>query len=156
MIYKDISISIPTDDDIKFLKLAKYAALQWSLDPSTKTGAVLVNAHGQVEAVDCNRIHPSVDPSVILGDREKKLRHMIHCEKAASNTAGNRTRGCKLYTWPFMSCSLCAMHMSDLGIIANIAPYSENPRWIAEFDMAVETYSGLGIEVKLINESYLL
>ena len=150
MRYNDIKISAPTEDDIKFLKLAKYVS-EWSKDPSTKTGAVLVDPQGNVVALDCNRTPHGLDQSVILGDRETKLKHMIHCEKAAGNTAGNRARGCKLYTYPFMCCSLCAAHMSDLGIVANIAPHSENPRWLSDFDMAVNTYTSLGIEVKLID-----
>jgi hypothetical protein len=43
--------------------------------------------------------------------------------------------------------------MSDLGITANIAPYSDNERWLNDFDMAVQTYTKLGIEVKLIDIS---
>jgi len=154
MKYSDIKISEPTSDDIKFLKLASYVST-WSLDPSTKTGAVLVDPNGNVVALDCNRIPHGLDTSVILGDRETKLKHMIHCEKAASNAAGNRTRGCILYTYPFMCCSLCASHMSDLGIIANIAPYSDNPRWISDFDLAVNTYTSLGIMVKLVDIAYV-
>jgi dCMP deaminase len=151
MRYKDIKISEPTADDYKWLRLAKHVS-EWSLDPSTQTGAVLVNQFNRVVSVDCNRLPDGLDPE-ILTDRETKLKHIIHCEKAAGNTAGNLTRGCKLYTWPFMSCSVCASHMSDLGITANIAPYSDNERWLNDFDMAVQTYTKLGIEVKLIDIS---
>ncbi len=143
-------ISEPTADDLRFLDLARYVST-WSLDPSTQTGAVLVNPYGHVEAIDCNRLPHGLDPAVILGDRDTKLRHMIHCEKAAGNVAGNRARGCKLYTWPFMSCSLCASHMSDLGIVANIAPYSDNERWLAAFSESTATYTKLGVAVKLID-----
>jgi deoxycytidylate deaminase len=82
MRYKDIKISEPTADDYKWLRLAKHVS-EWSLDPSTQTGAVLVNQFNRVVSVDCNRLPDGLDPE-ILTDRETKLKHIIHSQGAVS------------------------------------------------------------------------
>ncbi len=145
----------PSDDDMRFLALAEHVS-RWSPDPSTKTGAVLVDGSGDPVGLGCNRLPRRLQTTTRrLNDRSVKYRCICHCERVAQIVAGTRTRGCVLYTWPFMSCATCASHMGEAGIVANVAPRSTNPRWIEEFELATENYLEMGVDVRLVDVGLL-
>jgi dCMP deaminase len=145
----------PSEDDLRFLALAEHVS-RWSLDPSTKTGAVLVNALGNVVGLGENRLpRRLLATERRLNDRSIKYRCICHCERVAEIASEGRARGCVLYTWPFMSCAPCASHMAEAGIVANVAPYSDNARWIDEFQLATENYIEMGVQVRLVDKASL-
>jgi deoxycytidylate deaminase len=59
-------------------------------------------------------------------------------------------QGCRLYTWPFMSCAACAAMVIQTGIKEVIAPNSDNPRWIDDFMLAQEIFAEAGVQVLLL------
>ena len=114
--------------DRRFLALAEHVA-QWSKDPSTKTGAVIVDEDNRVISIGYNGLPRGViDSAERLQNRELKYKTIVHCERNALLFARSSVKGCKLYTWPFMSCSVCAGMVINAGIVEVIAPLSDNPR----------------------------
>jgi dCMP deaminase len=108
--------------DIRFLRLAKHIAT-WSKDPSTKVGAVIVDDDQQIVSTGYNGFpfcFPD-DPDA-YEDRDTKLERIIHAEMNAVMNAKRSVRDCTLYTWPFMTCDVCAKHMLQAGITRFVAP----------------------------------
>jgi dCMP deaminase len=66
--------------DCRYLKLAKEIA-QWSLDPSTKIGAVAVGLKGQVLSQGFNGFPRGIkDLEIRLNNRETKYKFIVHGE----------------------------------------------------------------------------
>jgi dCMP deaminase len=122
----------------RFLELAKHIA-QWSKDPSTKTGAVIVDPFRRVISVGYNGFPAGVlDTTERLNDRETKYKIIVHCERNAILFAQRSLKNCRLYTWPFMSCAPCAGVVIQSGIRWCIAPKSTEDqltRWGADFNL---------------------
>jgi dCMP deaminase len=102
--------------DRRFLALAEHVA-QWSKDPSTKVGAIVVEPSTKlVLGLGYNGFARGVeDTDERLNDRETKYRLVVHAEVNAILAAGLRARGATIYVWPsFMSPPIC----SDCGKMA--------------------------------------
>ena len=139
--------------DRRFLSLAKFIS-GWSLDPSTKTGAVITDKNHRIISVGYNGLAKGVkDTEERLNNRELKYKIIVNCERNAIIFAQRDLSGCSLYTFPFMSCSTCAAMVIQSGITRCIAPYSENPRWIEDFKLTEELFDEAGVELCLYNES---
>lgn len=79
------------------------------------------------------------DSEIVLNDRELKLQQIIHAEMNAVMNAKRSVRGCTLYTWPFMTCDVCAKHMLQAGIerfVAPVAPPEIRERWSQSIERA--------------------
>jgi dCMP deaminase len=135
--------------DSRFLELARHIA-SWSKDPSTQTGAVIVDAKKRVVSLGYNGLAQGVDDSLErLNNRDLKYKMFVHCERNAIIFAKQPLDGCALYTWPFLSCAACAAMVIQTGITRVVAPFSENPRWIEEFKLSMEQFNEAGVEVCL-------
>lgn len=138
--------------DARFLELARLVA-SWSKDPSTKTGAVLVAPDRSILAVGYNGFARGVaDTEERLTTRELKYKLVVHCEKNAVLSAGRPVNGSTLYTWPFMSCSVCAAFMIQAGIKRAVAPYSDNPRWKDDFVLTRMQFEEAGVTLEEIRD----
>jgi len=127
--------------DARYLDLAKHIA-QWSKDPSTKAGAVIVSPKGSIVSVGYNGFAKGVvDSDERLNDRETKYKMVVHCERNAIIFAERDLAGCTLYTWPFMSCGPCAGMVIQAGITRCVAPRNDNPRWQADFALAIQMFA---------------
>lgn len=137
--------------DRRFLALAEHIA-QWSKDPSTKTGAVIVDSSNRILSLGYNGFPRGVNDSPErLENREVKYKLIIHCERNALLFARGSLNGCRLYTWPFMPCASCAAMVIQAGIIEVIAPTSDNPRWVEDFKLAQMLFSEAGVKVRLLD-----
>jgi len=137
--------------DRRFLELAKHIA-SWSKDPSTQTGAVIVDQKGRIVSVGFNGLAQGVeDTPERLNNRDLKYKMFVHCERNAIIFARQSLEGCTLYTWPFMSCAACAAMVIQTGIKRVVAPYSENSRWKDDFELATEQFKDAGVETCLLN-----
>lgn len=137
--------------DLRFLKLAKEVS-EWSKDPSTKTGAVLVAPDRRVIATGYNGFARKVhDTEERLNTREIKYKLVVHCEKNAFIAARGPIEQCALYTWPFMSCSQCAAFMIQTGIARVVAPRNENPRWKDDFVLTRIQFEEAGVDLLEVN-----
>lgn len=102
--------------DQYFLSLAEAVAAR-SKDPSTKVGAVLVDLLGRVVSTGYNGFPQCMrDHSEHYADREQKYSRIIHAEMNAVLFAGRDLHGCTVYTWPFLSCDRCAVHLLQAGV----------------------------------------
>ena len=108
--------------DLRFLELAKLVST-WSKDPSTQTGAVIASHDRRVVSVGFNGFPKNmVDLPENYSNREEKYSRIVHCEMNALLFARESTQNCTLYTWPFMSCDRCFVHMAQAGIRRFVAP----------------------------------
>src|SRR5215211_7971600 len=96
--------------DQRFLEMA-YLVGGWSKDPSTKTGAVIVDTQKRVVSVGYNGFPAPVADDARLHCRELTYEIIVHAEVNALIFAQRTVVGCTLYTSPFMSCSRCAAMM---------------------------------------------
>ena len=137
--------------DKRFIELARFIS-KWSKNPSTQTGAVIVDPKRRVVSVGYNGLSQGVkDLPERLNNRELKYKIIVHCERNALLFANKSTEGCVLYTWPFMSCSTCASMVIQGGIKRCVAPWSDNPRWKDEFELSKELFQEAEVEVVLLD-----
>jgi len=110
----------------------------WSKDPSTQAGAVIVRPDKSVASIGFNgfpRVMPDCDHH--YENREEKYSRIIHCEMNAAMFAHDTSlQDYTLYTYPFLSCDRCFVHMAQLGItrfVSPICPPELEERWGAAF-----------------------
>ena len=138
--------------DRRFLELAKHVA-QWSKDPSTKVGAVIVDNDKRIVSVGYNGFPKGVkDRDDRLLDRTIKYQIVVHAEVNALLFAGRSVKGCTLYTWPFLSCSSCTSMCINAGIerIATIDNFPD--RWAGNLLLSQVLYREAQVEVTLLED----
>lgn len=142
--------------DRRFLDLAKHIS-NWSKDPSTKVGAVIVDGQKRIVSVGFNGLPMKVydDPS-ILQNREVKYEHMIHGEINAILFAQRDLLGCTLYTYPFMPCNRCASMIVQAGITRVVSYELTNKekieRWGNPFKISREIFKNSRVSLWLYGE----
>lgn len=108
-----------TNWDARYLKLA-YEVAQWSKDPSTKVGAVVVGSKGQVLSQGFNGFCRGIaDLDTRLNNRETKYKYIVHAEMNAIYNAtynGVSLDGATLYVYGLPVCSECAKGIIQVGI----------------------------------------
>lgn len=63
------------------------------------------------------------DDEAYYANRDEKYSRIVHCEMNALIFAGGKLPiGCTLYTYPFISCDRCVVHMIQAGIFRFVAP----------------------------------
>lgn len=120
--------------DLRFLELAKHIS-NWSKDPSTKVGAVLVNSLKQVVGMGYNGFARGIEDSdERLNNRETKYKLVVHAEVNAIIQAGENSRYSVLYVYPsFMTppiCHECCKMAIQAGVegIVGYEPDETDPR----------------------------
>lgn len=124
--------------DRRYLEVARQVA-GWSKDPSTQVGAVIATPDHRPVSFGFNGLPQGVDDSPErYADRDLKLKLIVHAELNALVFAGERARGCTLYTWPFMPCCRCAGLVIQHGIkrvVAPVTPVALAERWAEELEL---------------------
>jgi len=137
--------------DQRFLDLAQLVA-SWSLDPSTRVGAVIVDADRRIVSTGYNGLPRGVaDLPERLHNRDVKLDMIVHAEVNAILFAKRDLEDCVLYTWPFQPCSRCAGIVIQTGIKKVIAPECNSSRWTASFELSRKMFTEAGVEVQLVS-----
>lgn len=138
--------------DLRFLGLCKHIS-NWSLDPSTKVGAVIVDKDNRVISIGYNGFAKGVqDLPERYNDRPTKLSMVSHAENNAILFAKRDLSGCVLYTWPFCSCSRCAVSVIQAGIKCCVAPEIPEEikaRWEEDVKISRLMFKEAGVVVKL-------
>lgn len=137
--------------DKRFLHLAEFWAKECSKDPSTKTGAVIVDKDKSIVSMGYNGFPKGVDDSEErLNNREIKYQMIVHCERNAILFARRNLEGCTLYTWPFASCAVCAGMVIQTGIKRVVYPKLTDPglieRWGKSLELTYQMYDEAGLE----------
>lgn len=133
-----------------FLGLAEYVSRR-SKDPSTKCGAVIVRPDNTIASLGYNGFPRRIsDDMHLLMDRAEKYKRVIHAEMNAVLNAKEPLEGCTLYTYPFLTCERCAVHMIQKGIVRVVAPpptMEALERWHHPFKLARDLYQEAGVVV---------
>lgn len=118
--------------DFRFLRLADHIS-QWSKDPSTKTGAVIVDLNRRIVSTGFNGFPQGViDRVERYDDRDQKYGMIMHADLNAILFAGRHLMGCTIYVMPFEPCDRCAAAICQSGIsrVVSVYPSKEaSGRW---------------------------
>ena len=136
----------------RFLNLATHIS-NWSKDPSTKVGCVVVGPDNEIRSTGFNGLPRGIeDNEERLNNREIKYPMICHAEENAIMHAariGISLKECKAYvTWP--PCTRCARSLIQAGILTVIYPKNaEIPeRWASDFELSMSMFKEAGIELK--------
>lgn len=99
----------------RFLALAEHIA-EWSQDPSTKVGAVIVDSQKRVVSMGYNGFPRGIkDLPERYKNRETKHLFVCHAERNAIDNAPRSVEGCTIYV-PLLPCNECAKSIIQSGI----------------------------------------
>lgn len=138
--------------DRRFLALAEMVA-GWSKDPSTQCGGVIVKPDKSIVSVGFNGFPRRIaDTDELLNDRPEKYKRVVHSEMNAILSANGVPEGCTLYNWPGQSCSRCAVHVIQVGIVRVVAPKLDPEstfvqRWGDDMRLSEQLFAEAGLEV---------
>lgn len=131
----------------RFMGLAFHIA-QWSRDPSTKVGAVIVDQGKRIISVGFNGFPRGVKDEN-LDNRELKYKKTIHAEMNAIHFANRNLEGSIIFvTHP--TCAQCAANIIQAGIKEVVVPVPEESfmsRWGDDWKIALEMYEEANIKV---------
>lgn len=132
--------------DIRFLELAKLVST-WSKDPSTKIGAVIADGKFLV-SIGYNGFPVGLkDSDERLYDRDVKYKYIIHGDMNAILNASRSVNGCTMYTYPFMPCSRCAVHIVQSGISRVVSILDTPDNWRHDIVLSENVFHEVGIEI---------
>ena len=142
-----LSMSSPfiSDWDVRYLRLAKYVA-QWSKDPSTQCGAILVRPNKTLASVGFNGFARGMDDAEHLyNDRPVKYSRVIHSEwNAIRASRDHDLEGYAVYAWPMPPCDNCTNALIQKKVSRCIcpAPSAEKlERWATQFKYALQNWN---------------
>ena len=141
-----------TDWDKRFLQLAKHIS-EWSKDPSTQVGCVVVGPDRELRSTGFNGLPRGIeDNEQRLNNREIKYPLICHAEENAIIHAariGMSLKDCTAYvTWP--PCTRCARSLIQAGISTIVYPKDiEIPdRWMEDFNLSLNMLKEANISLK--------
>lgn len=141
--------------DAFFLGLAKYGASA-SKDPSTKTGAVLVDAKRRVVGSGYNGFPRGVqDSDERLNDRPTKYKLVVHAEANAILNATADVSGATAYVWPWPPCASCAGLLIQAGIKRVMCPSpteEQEKRWGPDFELMRQMFYEAGVTIEEVSQ----
>lgn len=138
--------------DHRFFDLAKTVA-EWSKDPSTRVGAVIVNEYRQVIGLGYNGFPRGVQDSVErLASRPVKHLFTAHAERNALDNAHMDVRGSTMYA-TLCPCNECAKSIIQRGISRVVsAPFRDKEQAdLFNFEVTRTMFTEAGIEFEIIN-----
>jgi dCMP deaminase len=140
--------------DGRFLDLAIFTA-DWSKDPSTKVGAVLVRPDRTVAALGFNGFPRGVlDHPERYDDRPTKYEMVVHAELNALLSSRESLEGYTLYVTPLPPCSQCAAAIIQRGIRTVVIAMSKNlpETWAKKWAVSNTMFNEAGIAVRVLPE----
>ena len=138
-----------TDWDERFLSLADHVS-QWSKDPRTKVGAVIVDQKKRVISLGYNGFPRGVeDTPERYDDRPTKHLFVAHAERNALDNSPMSVEGCTLYV-PLVPCSECAKSIIQRGIarVVSYVPDREGANF--NWDITETMFTEAGVEFNLL------
>lgn len=123
-----------------FMQIADAVALR-SKDPTTKVGAVLVNADNHIIGTGYNGMPPGVSETDLWQPREKKYLYVIHAEINCIVHAVRETKGATLYC-TLSPCAECMKATASAGVKK---VYYRNERFNPD-TVKIAELTGIGME----------
>ena len=143
--------------DRRFIGLASYIA-EWSKDPSTQVGCVVVGPDREVRSTGFNGFPRGIeDAPERLADRATKYPLICHAEENAIMHAariGISLKDCVAYvTWP--PCTRCARSLVQAGVSEVKYPGDLKipERWQDDFKMSMHMLEEAGVRVSPVDLS---
>lgn len=137
--------------NVRFLELAEFIS-QWSKDPSTQVGAVIVDKNRRIISTGYNGFAAGVkDTKERLDNREIKYPIILHAEENAMSFAKQNLEGCSLYVSGLPPCAHCASLIAQSGIKKVYAwdkPISD--RWVESIKLTKQIFKEAGVKLTLI------
>ena len=143
--------------DLRFLALAQHVA-QWSKDPSTKVGAVIVRPDRTIASMGYNGFPRGMDDAPQkYEDRKYKLAHTVHAEINAIANAHEPVRGYCLFT-SLPVCASCSLSVIQHGIDRVVSVYAteeQYARWGMSMLAAADNFYQVNIPVRYYYEEQI-
>ncbi len=99
----------------RYFELSKHIA-EWSKDPSTKVGAIIVDKYGKILSLGYNGFPRGVeDTEERLNNREVKYNLIVHAEANSILNAATSVSGSRIFTSKF-PCNECSKLIVQAGI----------------------------------------
>jgi dCMP deaminase len=112
--------------DKKHLRHALFIGENYSKDPSTKLGALIVRHNNTIVSMGYNGFARGIkDTEERLNDRSLKYPLTVHGEMNAIISAKENLSGCTLYVAPLPPCSSCTAAIINSGITRVVAAYDK-------------------------------
>lgn len=135
----------------RYMALARHVA-EWSQDPSTKVGAVVIGEDRRKIAFGYNGFPPGIRDDGRLLKRETKYQIIQHAERNAMDNATFDLTGATLAT-TFHPCHECAKSMITKGIKRVICPPNAGrEEWRESFTVAADLLKEAGVILVLYEE----
>lgn len=139
--------------DARFMALAEHIA-DWSKDPSTKVGAVIVNSMRGIVGLGFNGFPRGVeDHAERYANKPTKYKMIVHSEANAILNANSSVNGCAMYTTKF-PCSDCAKLIIQSGICQVFAPppisSSGDGPWVEDAKFSFTMFQEAGVAVFVV------
>ena len=127
----------------RFLALAEHVA-EWSQDPRTKVGAVIVDEQKRVVSMGYNGFPRGVnDSDERYNDRSTKHLFVCHAERNALDNAPHSVQGCTMYV-PLIPCNECAKSIIQNGI-SKVVSYKTNREDTFNWDITRIMFEEAGV-----------
>ena len=144
-----------TDWNQRYFKLARHVA-EWSKDPSTRVGCVIVSASNEIRSVGYNGFPRKVEDAPERLSRPEKYSWIEHAERNAiyaAARAGVPLDGCKMYT-DWFPCVECARAIVQVGIRELFCrePDWTNAQWGESFRVSRSMLEEAGTAVHFVME----
>ena len=140
----------------RYIELARTIA-QWSRDPSTQCGAVIIGQSGQVLSQGYNGFARGMDDSTELYDnRESKYSRIVHAEMNAiynASRTGVSLEGATAYIHGLPCCHECAKALIQVGIKEVIMNESSNIRWNDSCGMGIDFFKEARVKVTYLTHN---
>jgi dCMP deaminase len=136
--------------DKRFLDLAEHVA-QWSKDPRTKVGAVIVDEKKRVVSVGYNGFPRGVsDSEDRYEDRPTKHLFVAHAERNALDNAPLMVEGCTMYV-ALLPCNECAKSIIQKGISRVVTYRTKRDGTGFNWDITIKMFKEAGVTLELLD-----
>lgn len=135
----------------RFMELAEHVA-EWSKDPSTKVGCVIVDKQNRVVSLGFNGFPRGIkDLPARYKNKETKYLFVAHAERNALDNAPLSVEGCTLYS-PLLPCNECAKSIIQKGIkkVVSYKPTEDRPH--LNWEITKQMFLEAEIQLYLINK----
>lgn len=135
--------------DERFIRLCESIA-DWSKDPSTRVGAVIVDGNRRIISTGYNGYPKGVDDTIV--NRDQKILRTIHAEANAILFARQSLDGSTIYV-NLPPCSSCAAKIVQVGIrrvVFREPPADFMLRWGESFEAALEMFHQTDMQIRIL------
>jgi dCMP deaminase len=137
----------------RYIELARTIA-QWSKDPSTQCGAVIIGKSGQVLSQGYNGFARGMsDDEELYNNRESKYSRIVHAEMNAiynASRSGVSLAGATVYIHGLPCCHECAKAMIQVGVKEVVMGTSNNIRWNESCGTATDFLNEANVKITYI------